>query len=29
MDAPRLAAYMAATEGAVDQFILAEMTQID
>ncbi|MDO6455880.1 putative quinol monooxygenase [Celeribacter halophilus] len=29
MNAPHLAAYMAATEGAVDQFILAEMTKID
>ncbi|WP_372803640.1 putative quinol monooxygenase [Paracoccus seriniphilus] len=28
MNAPHLAAYMAATDGAVDQFILAEMTQI-
>lgn len=27
MNAPHLAAYMAATEGLVDQFILNEMTQ--
>jgi quinol monooxygenase YgiN len=29
MNAPHLAAYMTATDGAVDQFILAEMTKID
>jgi quinol monooxygenase YgiN len=29
MNAPHLAAYMAATEGAVAQFTLNEMTQID
>jgi quinol monooxygenase YgiN len=29
MGAPHLAAYMAATDGAVEEFILNEMTQID
>lgn len=28
MNAPHLAAYMAATEGSVDRFVLHEMTQI-
>jgi quinol monooxygenase YgiN len=29
MNAPHLAAYMAATDGAVDSFVLNEMTKID
>ena len=29
MNAPHLAAYMAATDGAVEQFIVNEMSQID
>ena len=29
MNAPHLAAYMAATDGAVEQFTLTEMTKID
>lgn len=29
MNAPHLAAYMAATDGAVDSFVLNEMTKVD